>query len=430
MESKRLGRRNIHYAWVVAAVTFATLLVAGGVRGSPGILVVPLENEFAWSRATISFAIGINILLYGLSGPFAAALMERFGLRWTMLSGLVAIGIGVLLTPGMEQPWEFVLLWGIIVGAGSGMIANVLAATVAVRWFLARRGLVTGLLTAAAAGGQLMFLPLFAAIAVNYGWRWMAVSLAIVALGLVPLIALFMRNRPADVGLGRYGEPPETAKPQGSFAPVNPITAAFHALGMGLRSRNFLLLAGTFFICGASTNGLIGTHLIPACIDHGIPEVTGASLLAGMALFNFLGATGSGWLTDRVDPRVLLLIYYGLRGLSLIYLPFAFVSFYGLSMFAVFYGLDWIATVPPTIRLTANTFGTEKTGIMYGWITAVHQLGGATAAFVAGILRVDLGSYLEAFMVSGALCLVAAGMVMLIAIKPVAPRAVAAPSPA
>jgi sugar phosphate permease len=430
MTSERLRWRSIHYAWVVAGVTFATLLVAGGVRGSPGVLVVPLETEFGWSRATISFAIGINIFLYGLSGPFAAALMERFGLRRTMLAGLAAIGIGVLLTPGMDQTWQLVLLWGVIVGAGTGMIANVLAATVAVRWFVARRGLVTGVLTAAAAGGQLLFLPLFAAIAVNYGWRWMAVSLAAVALGLVPLIALLMRDRPADVGLARYGEPPETAKPTASPAPVNFVTAAFHALGIGLRSRNFWLLGGTFFICGASTNGLIGTHLIPACIDHGIPEVTGASLLAGMALFNFLGATGSGWLTDRVDPRVLLLVYYGLRGLSLIYLPFAFVSFYGLSLFALFYGLDWIATVPPTIRLTANTFGAEKTGMMYGWITAIHQLGGAAAAFIAGILRVDLGSYLEAFIVSGLLCLIAAAMVMFIDVKPAAPRALAAPSPA
>ena len=210
----------------------------------------------------------------------------------------------------------------------------------------------------------------------------------------------------------------------------NPITAAFGALALGLRSRNFWLIGGAFFICGASTNGLIGTHLIPACIDHGIPEVTGASLLAGMALFNFLGGVGSGWLTDRVDPRILLLVYYGLRGLSLIYLPFAFVSFYGLSLFAVFYGLDWIATVPPTIRLTANTFGSEKTGMMYGWITAIHQLGGASAALLGGILRVDLGTYLEAFMLSGLLCLVAAAMVMLIAVKPVTPRALAAPLPA
>ncbi len=425
-----IGGRGLHYAWVVAGVTFVTLLAAGGIRSSPGILVVPLETEFGWSRATISLAIGINIFLYGLSGPFAAALMERFGLRRTMLAGLGAIGVGVLATPTMQQPWQLVLLWGVIVGAGTGMIANVLAATVAVRWFAARRGLVVGVLTAAAAGGQLVFLPVLAAIAVSYGWRWMALTLAVVALGLVPLVALLMRNRPQDVGLARYGEVPESAKRESMPVALNPVTAAFRALGMGLRSRNFWLIGGAFYICGASTNGLIGTHLIPACIDHGIPEVTGASLLAGMALFNFLGGVGSGWLSDRVDARILLLVYYGLRGLSLIYLPFAFVSFYGLSLFAVFYGLDWIATVPPTIRLTANTFGAEKTGMMYGWITAIHQLGGASAALVGGILRVDLGTYLEAFMLSGLLCLIAAVMVMFIAVKPAVARAVPAAAPA
>jgi sugar phosphate permease len=419
--------RRLHYAWIVAGITFATLLLAGGVRGSPGILVVPLETEFGWSRATISLAIGINIFLYGLSGPFAAALMERFGLRRTILAGLAAIGVGVLATPMMREPWQLVLLWGVVVGAGSGMIANVLAANVAVRWFAARRGLVVGVLTAAAAGGQLLFLPLFAAIAVSYGWRFMALTLAALALGLLPLVRLLMRDRPRDVGLRRYGESGPSVE-QAARPALNPVAAAFGALADGVRSRNFWLIGGAFFICGAY--GLIGTHLIPACIDHGIPEVTGASLLAAMALFNFLGGIGSGWLTDRVDPRILLLVYYGLRGLSLIYLPFAFVSFYGLSMFAIFYGLDWIATVPPTIRLTANTFGAERTGMMYGWITAIHQLGGASAALVGGVLRVDLGTYLEAFLLSGLLCLVAAAMVMLIALKPAAPHALSAPSPA
>jgi sugar phosphate permease len=426
----KVGAHGLHYAWIVAGVTFATLVVGGALRGSPGILVVPLETEFGWSRATISLAVGINIFLYGFSGPFAAALMESFGLRRTMLAGLAAIGLGVLATPLMNQIWQLVLLWGVVVGAGSGMIANVLAATVSVRWFVARRGLVVGVLTASAAGGQLLFLPLFAAIAASYGWRCMALTLAAVALGLVPLVWTLMRDRPEDVGLGRYGEPAQGAGRQTAPPPVNPITAALGALAIGLRSRNFWLIGGAFFICGASTNGLIGTHLIPACIDHGIPEVAGASLLAGMALFNFLGGVGSGWLTDRVDARILLLVYYGLRGLSLIYLPFAFVSFYGLSLFAIFYGLDWIATVPPTIRLTANTFGAEKTGMIYGWITAIHQLGGASAALVGGILRVDLGTYLEAFILSGLLCLIAAGMVMFITPRPATSPAITAPSPA
>jgi sugar phosphate permease len=420
-------RRMPHYAWIVAAVTFATLLIAGGIRGSAGILVVPLETEFHWSRATISFAVSVNMLLYGLIGPFAAALMESIGLRRTMLGALAAVGIGVLITPAMQQSWQLVMLWGVVVGTGTGVTANVLAATVATRWFAARRGLVVGLLTSAAAAGQLIFMPLLATITVTYGWRWMAFTVAALAFALAPLVAMLMRDRPEDVGLSPYGEIAEPRVLQAKPMAVNPVTAGFDILGVGLRSRDFWLLGGSLFLCGATTNGLIGTHLIPACIDHGIPEVTGASLLAGMAVFNFVGATGSGWLSDRIDPRILLVAYYGLRGLSLAYLPFAFDNFYGLSMFAVFYGLDWIATIPATIRLTAGRFGTQGTGIMFGWLMVIHQIGGATAAFVAGMLRMDLGSYLEAFILSGLLCLIAAVMVLFVAGGPKAPRALVTP---
>jgi sugar phosphate permease len=404
--------QKLHYAWIVAAVTFATLLVGAGIRSSPGILVVPLENEFHWSLATISFAISVNLLLYGLMGPFAAAMMNSFGIRRTMLAALASMCIGVAVTPLMRQSWQFVLLWGFLVGAGAGFTANVLAATVATRWFKAKRGVVVGLLASATAAGQLLFLPLLANIATSFGWRWMALTVASAALCLIPLVALFMRDRPEDIGLTAYGQlsGEEAAAPSKS----NPVRAALSGLGVGLRSRDFWLLGGSFFVCGASTNGLIGTHLISACVDHDIPATTGAGLLASMAIFNLIGTTGSGWLSDRVDNRILLAVYYGLRGLSLLYLPYSFVSFYGLSLFAIFYGLDWLATVPPTVRLTAQTFGTENTGIMYGWLGAAHQLGGATAAFMAGILRMDLGSYLEAFVLSGLMCLVAALMVLFI----------------
>ena len=406
------GWNKLHYAWVVAGVTFLTLLVGAGIRASPGVLVVPLENEFHWSRATISFAVGVNICLYGLIGPFAAALMDRFGVRRTVLAALTLIAFGVAATPLMQQSWQFVVLWGLLVGSGTGFAANVLAATVASRWFTARRGLVIGLLTSAAATGQVIFLPALASIATTYGWRPMALAVACVALALLPLVAIFMRDRPEDMGLSPYGEPP------GAKAPIppagNPVFVTFRALGLGLRSRDFWLLAGSYFICGASTNGLIGTHLIPACVDNGITEVAGASLLATMAIFNFIGVAGSGWLSDRVDSRVLLSVYYGLRGLSLLYLPYSFVSFYGLSLFVVFYGLDWLATVPPTVRLASNAFGKEKTGIMYGWIFAFHQIGGAAAAYLGGVLRMDLGTYLQAFVIAGLLCFIAAIMVLFI----------------
>lgn len=425
---RRLKWQMPHYAWTIAAVTFATLLIAGAIRGSSGVLVVPLETEFHWSRSTISLAVGVNICLYGLIGPFAGACMESFGLRRTMLGALAGVGVGVLLALFMEHPWQFVLLWGGVVGASCGVTANVLAATVATRWFSARRGLVVGLLSAAAAAGQLIFLPFFAAITVAYGWRLMAIAIAVVAFGLIPFVAILMRDRPEDLGLAPYGAAQDYHKSQNNSANKNPLKTAFQALNFGVHTRNFWLMGGSLFICGASTNGLIGTHLIPACIDHGIPEVVGASLLAGMAVFNFIGATSSGWLSDRVDPRILLFVYYGLRGLSLAYLPFAFDSFYGLSVFATFYGLDWIATIPATIKLATGSFGKERTGTMVGWLMVFHQVGGAMAAFVGGLLRVDFGSYLDAFMLSGAMCLIAAIMVLFIGGKPKISASNAAPS--
>jgi sugar phosphate permease len=421
-------RGKLHYAWVVTAITFLTLLVAAGLRSTPGVLIVPLEAEFGWSRATIAFAVGLNIFLYGLIGPFAAAVMDRFGLRRTMLAALALIAAGVALTPLMTRPWQLVLLWGVVVGIGSGSTALVLGATVVARWFATRRGLVMGLLTASTATGQLIFLPVLASLAENYGWRSVSLTVAGVAIALFPVVALVMRDRPEDIGLRRYGaaadESPAVA------ARGNPVARALIALRDGLRSHDFWLLAGSFFICGASTNGLIGTHLIPACLDHGIPQVAGASLLAAMGIFDLVGTTLSGWLSDRWSNRGLLAWYYGLRGLSLIYLPFAFdVSFYGLSLFAVFYGLDWIATVPPTIRLATRAFGNEQGPIMFGWIAAAHQLGAALAAFAAGALRVELGTYLQAFMLSGLLCLGAALMVMFIGRSP-GSRMVPIPVPA
>jgi sugar phosphate permease len=335
--------------------------------------------------------------------------------RRTMVSALSLLAIGVALTTFMRESWQLVLLWGVVVGVGAGVIANVLGAVVAARWFTARRGLVIGLLTGSAAAGQLIFLPTFAAVTAHFGWRTTVLTVAVVALIVIPLVALLMRERPQDVGLAPYGE---TGGPKPAAAPAsgNPFWLALRTLADAARTRAFWLLAGSFFCCGASTNGLIGTHLIPACLDNGIPEVTSAGLLAAMGMFNMIGTTGSGWLSDRVDNRVLLAVYYSLRGLSLIYLPFSFVSFYGLGLFAVFYGLDWIATVPPTVRLIVTSFGKEKSGIVYGWIFAAHQVGASAAAYFAGLMRADLGSYLQAFILSGLICLAAAVMVMFIGV--------------
>ena len=413
--------RRVHPAWIAFAVTFLVLLVAAGVRSAPGVLIVPLEAEFAWSRATISAAVAVNIFLYGLAGPFAAAIIERFGLRRTVGTALAVIALGVGLTPYMTQSWHLVALWGVVVGGGSGVTALVLGTTVAARWFEKQRGLIVGMLTASTATGQLVFLPLLAHLAQAVGWRTVSFTLAAVSAALLLPVLGLLRDRPSDLGIPPYGG--RAVVPR--VAPtVNPAVRAVRVLGTGLRSRDFWLLSGSFFVCGASTNGLIGTHLIPACIDHGIPEVAAAGLLAAMGVFDMVGTTLSGWLSDRWDNRMLLAWYYGLRGLSLLFLPFAFdfglggFTFAGLSLFAVFYGLDWIATVPPTVRLTARCFGEENAPVMFGWIAATHQLGAACAAWLAGFTRVETGSYLVAFMGAGALCLVASVMVAFIGARP------------
>ncbi|MFI5400198.1 MAG: MFS transporter [SAR324 cluster bacterium] len=401
--------RRMHYGWIVAAVMFLTMLAAAGVRSAPGVLMVPLERDLGWSRAIVSLAVSVNLVLFGLVGPFAAALVERFGARRVVLTSLVLLAVGVSLTTQMTRPWQMVLLWGVLVGAGTSMMALATAATVINRWFSERRGLVMGLLTASNATGQLIFLPVMAWIAETVGWRPMVLAVAGIAAVLIPVVFLWMRDRPSDVGLRPYGEPADApaAPPQPRR---NPMVAALIVLRIGMRSVDFWLLFATFFICGLSTNGLIATHLISACMDSGMPEVRAAGLLAAMGVFDLAGTTLSGYLSDRWNNRYLLFWYYGLRGLSLVYLPFALdsVFFLGLSVFSVFYGLDWVATVPPTARLTSDVFGKENGGIMFGWIVAGHQIGAGVAAFGAGMLRTVMGTYVQAFVIAGVFCIVAA----------------------
>ena len=403
---------KIHYAWIVVGVTCLVLLTSSGIRSTPGILMVPLQEEFHWSPATIGFAVSINLILYGCIGPFAAAVMERFGIRRSVLLALMLVGAGVASTSLMRTPLHLILMWGVLVGAGTGFLATVLSATIAARWFTARRGLALGILSGGSSTGQLIFLPIMANVTAAYGWRTMVIAIAGVLCVLVPLVALIMRDRPQDVGLAPYGETGDPEPPK--LTEGNPIALAFNALGIAVRNRDVWIIASTYFVCGASTNGLIGTHLIPACIDQGYTAVTGAALLATMGVFNFIGTTSAGWLSDRFDNRKLLSLYYGLRGLSLFYLPFSFIDFYTMTIFAVFYGLDWFATVSPTVRLIANAVGREKAGMVYGWAFMCHQLGGASAAFFGGVFREGFGGYTEAFMLSGTLCLIAAVAVMFI----------------
>jgi MFS family permease len=395
-----------HYALAVVAVIFVALLAAAGLRSTPGVLMVPWGQAFGWSRGTISFAAATGILLFGLTGPFAAAAMQRFGIRATVITALAMMGLSSAASLFMSQPWQLVLTWGLVSGIGSGCITNVLGATIVNRWFATNRGLVMGLFAASTSTGTLVFLPVLSAIAQDHGWKPVVICVAAAMALLIPLVFWLLPEWPADVGQTPFGADkdhvPETR------TTGNPLKTAFGALGEGVRNRDFWLLAATFFVCGFTTNGLVGTHMIALCHDHGMEAVAAGGLLAIMGLFDLVGTTASGWLTDRIDPRKLLFAYYGLRGLSLIYLPFADFTFYGLSLFAVFYGLDWIATVPPTLAIANRVFGTKKAPILFGWISASHQVGAASAAFFAGVSRTATGSYLDSFVIAGFVAIVAA----------------------
>lgn len=408
----RLVSTRFHFGWVVAAVVFLSLLVAAGTRSSPSVFIVPLEEAFGWSRATISFAIAVNILLYGLMGPFAAGLMQKFGVRRCMMVAAAAMSAAVASSTLVTEPWHLVLTWGLFIGLGTGTISLVLGVTIVNRWFVSHRGLVMGMLTASTATGQLVFLPVLAWMITQSSWQTAALIVSAAAALIVPLVWILLPERPASVGLNALG-----ASGQEAAAPAvsNPFKHTLQTLARGAKHRDFWLLFASFYICGLSTNGLIGTHLISACIDAGIPEVRAAGLLAMMGLFDLVGTTLSGWLSDRYNSRHLLFWYYGLRGLSLIFLPFTDYTFVGLSIFAVFYGLDWIATVPPTVRLTTDIFGKQDAPILFGWILAGHQIGAATAAWGAGYLRTNLDGYLEAFIIAGVTCVGAALLVLLIA---------------
>jgi sugar phosphate permease len=412
--SAALARRNIHYGWVMVGITFLTALISAGTVGAPGVFIVPLQQEFGWSTAEISSALSIRFILFGLMAPFAAALLNRYGLRNVALSAQLIVVSALLASLAMTKVWHLMLLWGVVIGIGTGMTALVLGATIATRWFVARRGLVLGLMSASVATGQLVFLPLIASLTERFGWR-VALALVCVALGVSALLVLLMlRDRPGDVGLRPFGDTGTEALPAAPKTTAPILAEALGTLRDASATKTFWLLFATFFVCGASTNGLIQVHLIPMCADYGIPQVQAASLLAAMGIFDFFGTIISGWLSDRYDNRWLLFWYYGLRGLSLLFLPFSDFTFYGLSLFAMFYGLDWIATVPPTVRLTAQSFGTERANLVFGWVFAGHQLGAGAAAFGAGLSRTVLATYLPAFFVAGLLCITAAAMALAI----------------
>jgi len=407
--------RRLHPAWIAAAVTFFTLAATAGFRAAPSVLLIPLQEAFGWSRASISTAISVNILIFGLISPFAAALMERFTIRKVVLVALTVVGSGAFSTIFIHSPWQLIALWGFVVGAGTGSMALVFAASIANRWFIERKGTVLGALTAAAATGQLIFLPGLSWLATHHGWKSVSITVACAAWVMVPLIAIFLKESPAEMGLTPYGAP------EGYVAPIqvkrNAAKEALGALKDASKIRDFWYLAGSFFVCGLSTNGLVGTHFIAAAHDHGMSQVTAGSLLALVGIFDVVGTMASGFLTDKIDPRKLLFLYYLFRGLSLFLLPaILFQSVHPSTLvFVIFYGLDWVATVPPTIVLCRAILGPERGTVIYGWVFASHQLGASTAALGAALLRTKFGNYSIAFYISGLLCIMTCYFVLQIA---------------
>lgn len=397
--------KKMHYGWVILVVTFFSIIVAGIIRSSSGVFLVPFEEEFGWERAFISLSFAISLVIYGFSGPFVAALLENVGVKKIMLWAMSVLMSGIGLTFFMAYSWQLILVWGVIFGLGSSVFLTVLSTYVANHWFEQRRGLVLGILTASTATGQLILLPVLAWIVEGFSWKWAMGLIYFLSAVMIPLIFIFMKNSPKEVGLTRYGQKGEVQE-EILLEKKNPVRAAFETLKMAVRVKAFWLLAGSFFICGLSTSGLIGTHFISYCSSFGIPAVTAAGLIAFMGIFDLIGTTLSGWLSDRFDNRWLLFWYYALRGLSLLLLPIALSqnSMLFLIVFAVFYGLDWIATVPPTVGLATQTFGVEKSGIVYGWIFAAHQAGAGVAAYGGGLIFSMFNTYQLAFVLAGVFC--------------------------
>jgi predicted MFS family arabinose efflux permease len=408
-------KRLLHPAWFAVGVTFITLAITAGFRSASSVLIIPLEDAFGWGREQVSLAIAINVLVYGLVAPFAAALMERFGIRRVVMSALFAVSIGAGLTIFMNAPWQLMALWGFVIGASTGSLALVFAATVANRWFVQKRGIVIGALTASSATGQLIFLPGLSHLAEMNGWKSVSLSITFVALALIPFVWLFLKERPQDAGVLPYGAPADWSEPAKSSMGAGAL--AIDTLRQASKKKDFWYLFGSFFVCGLSTNGLIGTHFIPAAHDHGMGMTTAASLLALVGVFDVVGTIASGWLTDKYDPRKLLFIYYSLRGLSLLLLPsILFATVHPSTLvFVIFYGLDWVATVPPTIMLCRTILGPARATVVYGWVFVAHQIGGAIAAFGAAVLRVQFGDYAIAFYISAAMCLITSYFVLQIA---------------
>jgi sugar phosphate permease len=412
MTHRAKGSR-FHYGWVVVGVTFLLLLASAGVRSAPGVLIRPLETDFGWDRGDVSWALAVSLVTLGLAGPVSGMAIGRWGMRRVCIVFLGIAAAGLAFTAVMQDLFQFYVSWGILVGFGTGGVSTVLSATVANTWFESRRGLVTGLLGGASSAGQ--FVLLFPVIAFEDAWGWrgaVAGLMVLQAVIVLPVVALLLRSRPADVGQRPYGIA------SGATVVVDSRTTS---LREAMRAREFWLLAGSFFICGFTTVGLIGFHFIPHAGEHGFSKTEASGMVTLMGTMNVVGTLASGWLTDRYSPRKLLATYYFLRALALIALP-AITTLPLMSVFAIVFGLDYIATVPPTVMLTAERFGRRSVPTLFGWITCSHMIGGAVAAALAGEVHDIAGDYVIAIYVSGMLALLAAGMAFNIGSRPPAAR--------
>lgn len=408
--------KKIHYSWIILLITFISIIVAGIIRSSSGVFIEPFEIEFSWSRANISLAFAVGLFLYGFSGPFMAAFVETFGLKRVMVYSMSLLAVGLFATLYMKEQWQLVLIWGVLIGVGSGLFLTVLSTQVANRWFYKHRGLAVGILTAATATGQLVLLPVLAILVEQYNWEAAIKLILLLAVVMTLIIFFFMKDSPESIQLKKYGQIDDLQNSTNDHSKQNPFVLVWHSLVEGLQSKAFWLLAGSFFICGLSTSGLIGTHFISYCMTFGFPLVIAASMLSFMGIFDLIGTTLSGFLSDKIDNRWLLFWYYSLRGLSLLALPFALNSgsYTWLIVFSIFYGLDWIATVPPTIGLARREFGIQKSAMMYGWIVAFHQLGASFAAYAGGVIFDIFNSYSFAFMLAGGFCILGSLFVILL----------------
>ena len=409
-----MTKPRIHYAWIILIVTFLALLLSAGVRNATSVLFEPLEADFGWDRASVSFAFAISLFFFGLGAPLGGSLIDRFGPRRVLIGGLALIAVGLTFLLVMTELWQFHLLWGVIVGIGTGAVAGTLGGTVALRWFNKQRGLVLGLFSSAAAAGQLLFLPALIPLADAGGWQLIFGGLALLmSVILIPAVFL-MRSQPEDIGTTALGE---------ATAATLSVDNRSTPLREAIRTRDFWLLAGSFFVCGYTTIGLITTHLLPHSLEHGFQKVEISWAIAFMGGMNIVGTTISGWLTDRFDNRKLLATYYGMRAISLVALPFIY-DMQNMLIFALVYGLDWVATVPPTVNLVAQRYGRKSLGSIYGWIYCSHMIGAGIASYAGGFFREALGDYHLVFISAAILGLVATGLSLSISISAKKPKVV------